>query len=191
MCIYIFQAAIFSNKQSNLVEKGDLSPLTTKLQQTWLQLQFTKVEQIESSPFSFNTSHRVQYQIDVEPLIHKSLSSHLPQKKKIPILYSYSTKDSLRYFSFPNHEPISSKALTNVGDLEFGEESKPNTMTYFDVMFMEEDIDDKLCMGIERGAYHALQKEFVNLIGEDFVPPINGTNICGSMEVGGGGEVGE
>jgi len=77
--------------------------------------------------------------------------------------------------------------LTNVGDLKFGEESKPNTMTYFDVMFMEEDIDDKLCMGIECGAYHALQKEFANLIGEDFVPPINGTNICGRMEVGGGG----
>jgi hypothetical protein len=60
--------------------------------------------------------------------------------------------------------------LTNVEDLEFGEESKPNTMTYFDAMLMEEDIDDKLCMGIECRAYHALQKEFSNLIGEDFVP---------------------
>ncbi len=60
--------------------------------------------------------------------------------------------------------------MTNVEDLEFGEESKPNTMTYFDAMLMEEDIDDKLCMGIECRAYHALQKEFSNLIGEDFVP---------------------
>jgi len=34
VCAYIFQAMAFSNKQSNLVEKSDLSPLTTKLQQT-------------------------------------------------------------------------------------------------------------------------------------------------------------
>jgi hypothetical protein len=35
----------FSNKQSNLVEKGDLSPLTTKLQQmaTITILQSTKI----------------------------------------------------------------------------------------------------------------------------------------------------
>jgi len=72
--------------------------------------------------------------------------------------------------SFPNNEPLSSKALTNVEDLEYGEESKPNTMNHFDAMLMEEDIDDKLCMGIECRAYHALQKEFSNLIGEDFVP---------------------
>jgi hypothetical protein len=31
VCTYICQAMAWSNKQSNLVEKGDLSPLTTKL----------------------------------------------------------------------------------------------------------------------------------------------------------------
>jgi len=185
MCIYVFQAMAFSNKQSNLVEKGDLSPLTTKLQQAWLQSQLPKVQKNESSPFSFNTSHRIRYQIDVEPLIHKSLSSRLPEKFFSPLLYSYSTKDSIQCSSFPNHEPLSSKTSTNVGDLKFGEESEPNMMTYFDAILMEDDIDDKLCMGLECRVYQALQKEFTNLIGEDFVPPINGTDICGNMEVGG------
>jgi hypothetical protein len=74
--------------------------------------------------------------------------------------------------------------LTNVEDLEFGEESKPNTMTYFDAMLMEEDIDDKLCMGIKCRAYHALQKNFLTLLVK-ILYPINGTDICGSMEVGG------
>jgi hypothetical protein len=175
----------FSNKQSNLVEKGDLSPLTTKLQQAWLQSQLPKVQKNESSPFSFNTSHRVQYQIDAEPLIHKSLSSHLLEKFFSPLLYSYSTKDSIQSSSFPNHEPLSPKALTNDGDLKFGEEFEPNTITYFDAILMEEDIDDKLCMGIECSVSQALQKEFADLIGEDFVPPINGTDISGNMEVAG------
>jgi hypothetical protein len=185
MCIYVFQAMAFSNNQSNLVEKGDLSPLTTKLQQAWLQSQLPKVQKNESSPFSFNISHRVQYQIDAEPLIHKSLSSCLPEKFFSPLLYSYSTKDSIQRSSFPNHEPLSSKALTNVGDLKFGEESEPNTITYFDAILMEDDIDDKLCMHIECTVSQALQKEFAKLIGEDVVPPINRTNICGNMEVGG------
>jgi hypothetical protein len=185
MCIYVFQAMAFSNKQSNLVEKGDLSPLTTKLQQAWLQSQLPKVQKNESSPFSFNTSHRVQYQIDAEPLIHKSLSSHLLEKFFSPLLYSYSTKDSIQSSSFPNHEPLSPKALTNDGDLKFGEEFEPNTITYFDAILMEEDIDDKLCMGIECSVSQALQKEFADLIGEDFVPPINGTDISGNMEVAG------
>lgn len=174
----------FSNKQSNLVEKGDLSPLTTKLQQAWLQSQLPKVQKNESSPFSFNTSHRVQYQIDAEPLIHKSLSSGLSEKSFSPLLYSYSTKDSIQCSSFPNHEPLSSKALTNVGDFKFGEEFEPNIMTYFDAMLMEEDIDVDLCMGLECMVCQALQKEFANLIGEDFVPPTNGMDICGNVEVG-------
>jgi hypothetical protein len=178
----------FSNKQSNLVEKGDLSPLTTKLQQAWLQSQLPKVQKNDSSPFSLNTSHRVQYQIDGEPLIHKSSSSRLPEKLFSPLLYSYSTKDSIQCSSFPNHEPLSSKALTNVGDLKFGEESgeesEPNIMTFLDAILMEEHIDDDLCMGLECMVCQALQKEFANLIGEDFVPPINGTDICGNMEVG-------
>ncbi len=174
----------FSNKQSNLVEKGDLSPLTTKLQQAWLQSQLPKVQKNESSPSSFNTSHKVQYQIDAEPLIHKSLSSHLLKKFFSPLLYSYSTKDSIQCSSFPNHEPLSPKALTNDGDLKFGEESEPNTITYFDAILMEEDID-KLCMSIECAVSQALQKEFANLIGENFVPPIDGMVICGNMEVAG------
>jgi hypothetical protein len=185
MCIYVFQAMAFSNKQSNLVEKGDLLPLTTKLQQAWLQSQLPKVQKNESSPFSFNTSRRVQYQIDAEPLIHKSLSSHLPEKLFSPLLCSYSTKDSIQCSSFPNHEPLSSKTLTNVGDLKFGEESEPNILTYFDAILMEEAIDDDLCMGIECMACQALQKEFADLINEDFIPPINGTYICGNMELGG------
>jgi hypothetical protein len=41
----------FSNKQSNLVEKGDLLPLTTKLQQARLQSQLPKVQKIEPSFF--------------------------------------------------------------------------------------------------------------------------------------------
>ncbi|KAH8940666.1 hypothetical protein BDL97_15G101100 [Sphagnum fallax] len=184
MCIYVFQAMAFSNKQSNLVEKGDLSPLTTKLQQAWLQSQLPKVQKNESSPSSFNTSHKVQYQIDSEPLIHKSLSSHLPENFFSPLLYSYSTKDSIQYSSFPNHEPLSPKALTNDGDLKFGEESEPNTITCFDAILMEEDID-KLCMSIECAVSQALQKEFANLIGENFVPPIDGMVICGNMEVAG------
>jgi hypothetical protein len=184
MCIYVFQAMAFSNKQSNLVEKGDLSPLTTKLQQAWLQSQLPKVQKNESFPSSFNTSHKVQYQIDSEPLIHKSLSSHLPEKFFSPLLYSYSTKDSIQCSSFPNHEPLSPKALTNDGDLKFGEESEPNTITYFDAILMEEDID-KLCMSIECAVSQALQKEFANLIGENFVPPIDGMVICGNMEVAG------
>ncbi|CAK9207175.1 unnamed protein product [Sphagnum troendelagicum] len=173
----------FSNKQSDLVEKGDLSPLTTKLQQAWLQSKLPKVQKNESSPFSFNTSHKVQYQIDAEPLIHKSLSSHLPEKIFSPLLYSYSTKDSIQCSSSPNHEPLSPKALTNDGDLKFGEESEPNMITYFDAILMEEDIDDRVCMGIECLVTQALQKEFADLISEDFVPPINGTDICGNMEV--------
>jgi hypothetical protein len=180
MCIYVFQAMAFSNKQSNLVEKGDLLPLTTKLQQAWLQSQLPKVQKNESTPFSFNTSHKVQYQIDAEPLIHKSSSSCLPEKFFSPLLYSYSTKDSIQCSSFPNHEPLSSKALANVGD-----ESKPNIMTYFNAILMEENIDEKLCMGLECVACQALQKEFADLIGEDSVPLINGTDICGNMEVGG------
>jgi hypothetical protein len=184
MCIYVFQAMAFSNKQSNLVEKGDLSPLTTKLQQAWLQSQLPKVQKIESSPFSFNTSHKVRYQTDAEPLIHKSLFSRLPEKKISPLLYSYSTKDSIQFSSFPNDEPLSSKTLTNVGDLKFDEKSEPNTITYFDAILMEEDIDDKLCMALECIVCQTLQKEFANLIGEDFVPPIDGTEICGNMEVG-------
>jgi hypothetical protein len=174
----------FSNKQSNLVEKGDLSPLTTKLQQAWLQSQLPKVQKIGSSPFSFNTSHKIRYQIDGEPLIHKSLFSRLPEKFFSPLLYSYSTKDSIQCSSFPNDEPLSSKTLTNVGDLKFGEKSEPNTMTYFDAILMEEDIDDKLCMALECIVCQALQKEFANLIGEDYVPLIDGTDICGNMEVG-------
>ncbi len=158
-------------------------PLTTKLQQAWLQSQLPKVQKNESSPFSFTTSHRIQYQIDVEPLIHKSLSSHLTEKLFPLLLYSYSTKDFIQCSNFPNHEPLSSKTLTNVGDLKFGEKSEPNMMTYFDAILMEEDIDDKVCMGLECTICQALQKEFANLIGEDFVPPINETDICGNMEV--------
>jgi hypothetical protein len=155
------------------------------LQQAWLQSQLPKVQKNELSPFSFNTSHIIRYQTDVEPLIHKSLSSRLLEKFFPPLLYSYSTKDSIQCSSFPNHEPLSSKTLTNVGDLKFGEKSEPNMMTYFDAILMEEDIDDKLCMGLECTVYQALQKELANLIGEDFVPPINGIDICGNMEVGG------
>lgn len=62
----------------------------------------------------------------------------------LPLLYSYSTNDSLQCSSFPNHEPLSSKALTNVGDFKFGEESEPNTMICFNAMLMKEDIGDKL-----------------------------------------------
>ncbi len=91
-------------------------------------------------------------------MIHKSLSSHLPKKFFSPLLYSYSTKDSIQCSSFPNHEPFSSKTLTNVGDLKFGEESEPNMMTYFDAILMEENIDDKLCMGLECTICQALQK---------------------------------
>jgi hypothetical protein len=134
----------FSNKQSNLVEKGDLSPLTTKLQQAGLQSQLPKVQKIESYFFSFNISHKIQYQIGVKPLIHKSLSSHLPKMPTLPLLYPYFTKDSLQCSSFPNHEPLSSKALTTVGDFKFGEELEPNTMIYFNAMLMKENIDDKL-----------------------------------------------
>ncbi|CAK9207163.1 unnamed protein product [Sphagnum troendelagicum] len=184
MCIYVFQAMAFSNKQSNLVEKSDLSPLTTKLQQAWLQSQLPKVQKIESSPFSFNTSPKVRYQTDAEPLIHKSLFSRLPEKFVSPLLYSYSNKDSIQFSSFPNDEPLSSKTLTNVGDLKFDEKSEPNIMTYIDAILMEEDVDDKLCMALECKVSQALQKEFANLIGLDFVPPIDGTNICGNMEVG-------
>jgi hypothetical protein len=103
-----------------------------------------KVQKIESSSFSFNTSHRIQYQIGVEPLIHKSLSSHLPKMLILPLLYSYSTKDPLQCSSFPNHEQLSSKALTNVGDFKFGEEFEPNTIIYFNAMLIKENIDDKL-----------------------------------------------
>jgi hypothetical protein len=134
----------FSNKQNNLVEKGNLSPLTTKLQHAGLQSQLPKVQKTGSSSFSFNTSHNIQYQIGVEPLIHKSLSSHLPKMPILPLLYSYSTNDSLQCSSFPNHDPLSSKALTIVGDFKFGEELEPNTMIYFNVILMKEDIDDKL-----------------------------------------------
>ncbi len=77
-------------------------------------------------------------------MIHKSLSSHLPKMPSLPLLYSYSTKDSLQCSSFPNHQPLSSKALTIVEDFKFGEEFEPNTMISFNAMLMKEDIDDKL-----------------------------------------------
>jgi hypothetical protein len=123
------------------------------------------VQKIESSYFSLNTSHRIQYPIGAKPLIHKSLSSHLPKMPTLPLLYSYSTKDSLQCSRFPNHEPLSSKALINVGDFKFGEEFEPNTMIYFNAMLMKEDIDDKHCMCLECTFYLATQKKFVNLIG--------------------------
>ncbi len=82
-----------------------------------------------------------------------------------PLLYSYSTKDSFQCSNFPNHEPLSSKTLTNVGDFKFGEEFEPNTMIYFNAMLMKEDIDDKLWMGLECTSYLGTQKKFAKLIG--------------------------
>ncbi len=178
MCRFV-QAMASCNKQSNLVAKGDSSPLSTKLQEAWLQSQLLKVQKSDPSSFSFSTHRRTQYQIDTEPLAHKSTFSHLLEKPSLPPLYSYSTKESSHGLLLPG-------APTNMGVMECDGESDASIITFVNDMLMEKDIDYEVCMRTESNICLAMEKGFTDLLHEDSLPPTERSNNFENMvQVGG------
>ncbi len=178
MCKFV-QAMASGNKQSNLLEKGDSSPLSTKLQEAWLQSQLLKVQKSDPSSFSFSTHRRTLYQIDPEPLAHKSTFSHLLEKPSLPPLYSYSTKDS-------SHGLLLPRAPTNMGVMECHGESDASIINFVNDMLMEKDIDYEICMRTESTICLAMEKGFTDLLHEDSLPPIERSkNFENMVQVGG------
>jgi hypothetical protein len=166
------------NKQSNLVGKGDSSPLSTKLQEAWLQSQLLKVQKSDPSSFSFSTRRRTQYQIDTEPLAHKSTFSHLLKKPSLSPLYSYSTKESSHGLLLPG-------APTNMGVMECDGESDTSIITFVNDMLMEKDIDYEVCMRTESNMCLAMEKGFIDLLHDSLPPTERSNNFENMVQVGG------
>ncbi|CAK9275523.1 unnamed protein product [Sphagnum jensenii] len=149
----------FTDKQNSLARGDGHLPLATKLQQVLLQSQLPKPQNSGSSPLS--SSNETQK----SSRSYKSLISNFPIRSSVPMLYSYSTKDS----------NLGTNESRSMGDFSYGGEPKP-LITCLDEMLMEDDISDDLnmCLHQEDVAYQTIEKGFADLIDKDSLSQAHG-----------------
>jgi hypothetical protein len=149
----------FTDKQNSLARGDGHVPLATKLQQVLLQSQLPKPQNSGSSPLS--SSNETQK----SSRSYKSLISNFPIRSSVPMLYSYSTKDS----------NLGMNESRSMGDFSYGGEPKP-LITCLDEMLMEDDISDDLnmCLHQEDVAYQTIEKGFADLIDKDSLSQAHG-----------------